>query len=117
MRANHKKSVNRLIIIQITVCLVVASLWCLLSLWAGLSAMIGGLVCIVSNLLFSFGFLANMRKRDAATGLQLFYLGEFCKMLLSVTLIMVAVLAFQISVIPVLTGFLLTTLGLVGVNR
>ena len=75
---------------------------------AGLWALVGGLIALIPNLVFSLGFGVRNDRRSAREVAKLFYVGEVVKLLLTVLLFFVAFNWSGVRVMPLLAGFVVT---------
>ena len=69
------------------------------------SALLGGLCCIVPNSLFAMRLFANSQKAEAANPMS-FFIGEFIKIALTITLLGVVAWSYRdLSWLALIAGF------------
>lgn len=81
-------------------------------LLAGYSALLGGLVSLVSNAYFARRVLADKRPRSAGQVLLVFYLAEMVKIAMAAVLIAaLCVVIKDVNVMALVAGFLVVHVG------
>ena len=100
------KIVWRLVLVQ---CAAVLAVSLFASIWggrAGLSALLGGLACLIPSVLFALRLWANLRRSSMTNPANPagFFLGEFVKIMATAVLLFVIVRLFPGVVWPALLG-------------
>ena len=102
-----KQVTRKIIIIQLLVTLLVAIVsFAFNSLQAAYSALVGGGISIVATLYFASKVFAVRIGAPAAKIARAFYVGEVVKMLLTVVLLSIALLWFDVSPLPLLLAYM-----------
>jgi len=96
----------RIVLLQFATTIFAASIaWFLGGLPASLSALLGGLCCVVPNGLFALRLFANAQKAGNANPMS-FFIGEFIKIALTVALLSaVAWLYRDLNWLALIAGF------------
>lgn len=92
-----KRGIVRLWLMQLSVTLAFAALCALYSANAAISAMLGGIVCIVPNAYFAMKLFKYQGARSAKQIVNSFYKGEALKMILSVILFTAVFVLFKVT--------------------
>lgn len=90
---------------------VVAALWLLQDTQASFSALVGGACCIVPNFLYAFWLFRRIEARAVNKILLVFYGGEFAKLLLAGALVIIAIVALKVVLVPFFVGFIVAQLS------
>lgn len=98
----------RIVLLQFAVAFIVTLAALMLSgLSASLSALFGGICCALPNAFFAFRLFVNTKKPGGANPAS-FFVGEFIKIGLTLTLLAVVVLFYQdLNWLAFLTSFIL----------
>jgi ATP synthase protein I len=96
----------RFVLLQLAVTLAVSSVAGLIGGWPALiSALLGGLCCVVPNAFFALRIFANVRRGSADP--VTFFIGEFIKISLTVALLFaVAMLYRDLNWLALIVGFI-----------
>jgi ATP synthase protein I len=97
----------RIVLMQLTTTIVAGAIAGLLGGWPALvSALMGGLCCVVPNGLFALRLFANAQKIGAANPMS-FFIGEFIKIALTVALLGAAAwLYHDLNWLALIVGFI-----------
>ncbi|KTD57170.1 ATP synthase subunit I [Legionella sainthelensi] len=103
-----KRGIVRLWLVQISVTLVFAA-FCVLaySANAGISALLGGVVCIIPNAYFATKLFKYQGARSARQIVNSFYKGEALKIFISIFLFTVVFLFFKITPLAFFVSYIM----------
>ena len=113
-RVNSLKfKMYRTILGQCVVIVLVAGFWLIAGIGQMASAFLGGLVCVLPNILFIEIFFRNWRKKKASQIMASFYLGELTKLILTGGLAVGVVSSgLPLHLLPFMVGLLAAYMGL-----
>jgi ATP synthase protein I len=93
---------------QLLACVLTAVIWAFISLPFGLSALVGGSICLLANGVFVYYALRKGGARQATQIVAMLFLGEFFKIAIIVVMFGVVFLYTALAPVPALVGFLVT---------
>lgn len=79
---------------------------------AAVSALLGGLACLVPSLFFACWFFGQSPWVDAKKLLRAFFVGELLKMLTGIIMILIIISMVRIQWSPLIVGYIGTSFGL-----
>jgi ATP synthase protein I len=92
--------------------------WLFLGWTKGYALLIGGLCAWIPALLYALLVFAKTSTQNTQRFVAIFYMGEFIKLMLSATLVAIAVVKYDFNTVFVLIGFIVTLLAFfVGASR
>ncbi len=101
---------NRLLVIQVLIAIVCSLAFLLIDFKAAYSAFIGGIICVVPNLVFVIYAYRFGGARAAKKIASSFYRGEALKILLTALMFAVTFILVPISIGPLMTTYVLCLL-------
>jgi ATP synthase protein I len=108
LASKGRKAAYRLVAFQATLVLVVSLFcWVMWEAKTGLSALVGGSIYVVPNLIFSYLAFAFSGARQAKNVVMAFYLGEVVKLVLTIVLFTIAFLTFDANFASLFVSFAL----------
>lgn len=105
-----RKVANRLLAIQATITVISALVFFLIDFKAAYSALIGGIICVVPNLVFVIYAYRFGGARAAKKIASSFYRGEALKIMLTALMFAVTFILLPISIAPLMTTYVLCLL-------
>jgi ATP synthase protein I len=104
-------STIRLLSLQLILLGFVTLAWGIAGYRDAYSSLLGGLACILPNVFYAYQFFRNLHRKSAQQIVMSFYLGEFIKLAVSVSLLLVVLIEINVHLIAFLSGYLVTYIG------
>ena len=95
----------RLVRLQAVVVVIIALCWWIKGATEELSALLGGAICVLSNLYFAWRLFAITSSRAAKRIMINFFLGELIKLVLSAVLVILVMVFIPVAIVPFIIGF------------
>lgn len=102
---------RKLFIAQIVLVFVLACAWGIIDRKMVPSVLYGGAACILPNFYFAYRFFSQRHARKPGQVLMSFYLGEFMKMIVSASIIVLAVIYAHAWVLPTVIGYFVANIA------
>jgi ATP synthase protein I len=102
-----KRGIVRLWLMQLSVTVVFAAFCALYGANAAISAMLGGIVCIVPNAYFAMKLFKYQGARSAKQIVNSFYKGEALKIITSVILFTAVFVLFKVTPLAFFTSYIM----------
>jgi F0F1-type ATP synthase assembly protein I len=107
-----RQTINQLLWLQVGLVAVISMLMLLVSTRCAYSALVAGAICLIANGWFIYRWLAKFSPLTARAMLSSFYRHEVAKLVIIVTLMLLALVKLHISMVPFLITYLLLQFSL-----
>lgn len=112
MHLNYRKKALKIVVLQAFIVLLSVLIWLITQgLYAAVSALCGGFVCLIANMYFVFKAFTKSGARAAREIMKSFYIGEFIKLAIIASLFALIFSWGGVAALPVLITFIAAQLG------
>lgn len=101
----------RLLSLQLLLLGLLTLAWGIVSYHDAYSSLLGGLACVLPNTVFAYQFFHNAHRKAPQQIIKSFYIGEFIKLAISVSLLLIILIEIHVNVIAFFSGYLGTYIG------